>query len=137
MQNTTSSLKNNSRPSVSPLAWLAGGIGGLAFGILAAMAIQTPLGSSLGHFFSWLFAANTTQVTWYITRAAGLTSYLLLWLSVFWGLAVSSKILESLLHGSFTYDFHQFLSLLAIGFIAIHLLALLSTSTCPTRSPSC
>lgn len=41
-----------------------------------------------------------------------------------WGLAVSSKILDTVLHGSFTYDFHQFISLLAIGFIAIHLLSL-------------
>ncbi len=125
LSNTTSSIEKNSNSSIPPLAWLAGGIGGLALGVLAALAMQTPLGSSIGNFFRWLLAANTTQVTWYITRAAGLTAYLLLWLSVAWGLAVSSKILDTLLHGSFTYDFHQFISLLSIGFIAIHLLSLL------------
>ncbi len=125
MSNSTSSLEKNTHSSISPLAWLAGGFGGLALALIAALAIQTPLGSSLNNFTRWLFAANTTQVTWYITRAAGLTAYLLIWLSVAWGLAVSSKILDTLLHGSFTYDFHQFLSLLAIGFIGVHLLALL------------
>lgn len=125
MANGSSSLDKNSASSISPFTWLLAAISGLALVVTATLAMQTPLGTSVSGFFTWLFAANTTQVTWYITRAAGLTSYLLLWLSVFWGLAVSSKILDTLLHGSFTYDFHQFLSLLAIGFIAIHLLSLL------------
>ncbi len=125
LTNPTPALEKSTRSSISPFAGLAGAFGGLALALVATLVIQTPQGSSLAHFFSWLFAANTSQVTWYITRAAGLTAYLLLWLSVFWGLAVSSKILDTLLHGSFTYDFHQFLSLLSIGFIAVHLLSLL------------
>ncbi len=46
---------------------------------------------------------------------------MLLWLSTVWGLAVSNKILDPVLHRAFTYDFHQFLSLLAIGFIFLHI----------------
>ena len=93
--------------------------------IVAGMLLaQAPAGSTVKQFVDWLFATSSTQVTWYITRAAGLTSYLLLWLSVAWGLAVSSKISDRLLHRTFTYDFHQFISLLAIGFILIHLLSL-------------
>ena len=41
------------------------------------------------------------------------------------GLAVPSKILDRLLHRSVTYDFHQFISLLSLGFIALHIGALL------------
>ncbi len=123
--NTASTLEKSKPASISPFAWLASGFGGLALAYIGTLAMQTPLGSSLSHFFAGLFASSPAQITWYITRSAGLTAYLLLWLSVAWGLAVSSKILDNLLHGSFTYDFHQFLSLLSIGFIAIHLLSLL------------
>lgn len=119
---------------ISPRANLPAGpgalrvIGGILLAgiILAGMLMaQTPLGSTIGAFLNWLFAAQSTQVTWYITRAAGLTAYLVLWLSVAWGLAISNKILSPVLHGSYTYDFHEFLSLLAIGFTALHLGALL------------
>jgi sulfoxide reductase heme-binding subunit YedZ len=106
-------------------AWAAGGFILVAGFLLATLLAQTPIGSTAGNFLSWLFATQTTQVTWYITRAAGLTAYLVLWLSVVWGLAVSNKILNPFLHGAFTYDFHEFLSLLAIGFTALHLGALL------------
>jgi predicted ferric reductase len=88
-------------------------------------AINSPLGGSISSWVTWALAINSQQVTWYITRAAGLLAYLLLWLSTVWGLAVSSKILDSLLHRTFTYDFHQFISLLALGFLGLHLGVLL------------
>jgi predicted ferric reductase len=72
---------------------------------------------------------------WYITRAAGLTSYVLIWFSVAWGLAVSSKILDAILHRSFTYDFHQFISLLAFGFIFVHIGVLLFDRYLPYSVP--
>lgn len=100
------------------------GLLGLAAVLAAMLLLQTPSGSSLSQSLAWLFATDSVQVMWYVTRAAGLTSYLVLWLSVAWGLAVSSKILDRLLHRTFTYDFHQFISLLAIGFILVHMLSL-------------
>ncbi len=123
------SMKNNvSGPSglFRIVLWVGFVLLFLGGSLAAALILQTPVGSSttLG-FVKSLFAADSVQVTWYITRSAGLTSYLVLWLSVAWGLAVSSKILDRFLHRSFTYDFHQFLSLLALGFIAVHLVSLL------------
>ncbi|HEX9017608.1 MAG TPA: hypothetical protein VF806_00370 [Anaerolineaceae bacterium] len=116
-----SSSSSGKRPGIVIL----GGLLALG-GILAGMvALQAPANSSTGQFVTWLFATNSVQVMWYITRAAGLTSYLVLWLSVAWGLAVSSKILDNMLHRTFTYDFHQFISLLAIGFILIHMISLM------------
>jgi len=124
MSEINSTIKG-SRSGWVTAAWLAGGalLAGLVFA--GMLLIQTPLGSTLGDFLTRLFAADSVQAMWYITRAAGFTSYLLIWLSMVWGLAVSSKILDNLLHRSFTYDFHQFLSLLGIGFIALHMLVLL------------
>jgi predicted ferric reductase len=78
-----------------------------------------------------LFALSSTQTMWYVTRAAGIMSYLLLWLSTVWGLAVSNKILDPVLHRSFTYGFHEFLSLLAIGFIFLHVGVLLADQYLP------
>jgi sulfoxide reductase heme-binding subunit YedZ len=72
-----------------------------------------------------LLALNTTQIWWYVTRSAGLIAYLLLWLSTAWGLAVSSRIFDPYLQRNYTYDFHQFISLLAIGFLGLHLTVLL------------
>src|SRR5512133_1332117 len=79
----------------------------------------------LAHFLQWLFALDSVQTWWYITRAAGLVGYLLLWLSTAWGLAVPSKIIDPVLHRTFTFDFHQVISLLSIGFIFLHLIVLL------------
>ncbi len=72
-----------------------------------------------------LFAMGTVQAWWYVTRAAGLTSYILLWLSMVWGMAISSKILAPTVEGSYSYDFHEFLSLLGLGFVLLHVIVLL------------
>ena len=73
---------------------------------------------------NWLFAANSVQVWWYVTRAAGIVAYLLLWLSTAWGLAVPAKIIDRLMPRWATFDFHQFISLLAIGFMGLHIVVL-------------
>ncbi len=108
------------------LSWIAGGVILVAVAlVVATLALETPGTSSLASFLQNAFATSSVQTMWYITRAAGMTAYLLFWLSTAWGLAVSSKILDNLLHRSFTYDFHQFLSLLAIGFTGLHIVVLL------------
>ena len=71
-----------------------------------------------------LFAFSSAQTTWYVTRAAGITAYLLLWLSTAWGLAIPSKLIDRWLNRAFTFDFHQFISLLALGFLGLHIFVL-------------
>jgi predicted ferric reductase len=80
---------------------------------------------------SQALSLDSTQVFWFITRAAGLMAYLLFWLSTVWGLAVSSKIFDRLLNRPFTFDTHGFLSLLALGFIFIHVVVLMWDSYAP------
>jgi sulfoxide reductase heme-binding subunit YedZ len=104
-------------------------------GIMIVSLLALALGYSPIDFVSKalnkLFATDTVQVMWYVTRAAGLTAYLLLWLSTVWGVAVTSKIFDPVLHRMFTYDFHQFLSLLAIGFVILHIVVLLADQYLP------
>jgi predicted ferric reductase len=103
----------------------------LALAAFAALITGLPIASIVGQAFDALFAASSVQALWYVTRAAGLVAYLLLWLSTAWGIAVSSKILDPALQGAFTYDFHQFTSLLSIGFVVLHVLVLLADRYLP------
>jgi predicted ferric reductase len=105
--------------------YVIGGMALIVAAFVAALLIQTPAGQPVGAFLSWLFAANSVQIMWYITRSAGFTAYLLLWLSVAWGLAVGSKAVDKILHRAYTYDFHQFISLLALAFLGLHVGVLL------------
>ena len=106
----------------------AAGLAGLAVVIVAGG--YSPTGF-ITDIINKLFAVSSVQAMWYVTRAAGLVSYLLLWLATAWGLAVSNKLLDPVLHRAFTYDFHQFLSLLAIGFIFLHIAVLLADQYLP------
>jgi predicted ferric reductase len=96
-------------------------ISALLLGVAASMFLQTTYGLHLEKTLNALFAIDSVQMWWYITRSAGIIAYLLLWFSTAWGLAVSNKILDPILHRMFTFDFHQFISLLAIGFLILHI----------------
>ncbi len=86
--------------------------------------VQTPAGAPIAQSLQSLFAMDTVQAWWYITRAAGLTSYFLLWLSMVWGMAIPSKFFSPSVEGTYSYDFHEFLSLLGLGFVALHVIVL-------------
>ena len=93
--------------------------------VVALWFAQTQVGAPLAQTFSSLLALDSVQAWWYVTRAAGLTSYILLWLSMVWGMAISTKILSPSVDGSDSYDFHEFLSLLGLGFVLLHVIVLL------------
>jgi predicted ferric reductase len=93
--------------------------------LFVAVLAMTPVGQSLGTFLRWLFAADSVQTWWYVTRASGIIAYLLLWFSTILGLAVTSKYLDGMLDRLFTYDFHEFISLLSIAFTLVHVLVLM------------
>src|SRR5271169_2708443 len=99
------------------------------------LVLQIPAGSSVSQALNSLFALDSVQMWWYVTRAAGLTGYFLLWLSMAWGLAIANKILSPAVEGTFTYDFHEFLSLLGIGFIFLHIIVLLFDRFLPFSVP--
>jgi sulfoxide reductase heme-binding subunit YedZ len=66
-----------------------------------------------------------TAAYWYMSRAAGLMGYLLLWAGTAWGLLVSTKVAKGLVPAPFATSLHEFLSLTALAFSAFHALALL------------
>ena len=101
-------------------------VGAIFSVMLFAIAFASPLGgATFGQKVTALFGMDTNQLWWDVTRAAGLTGYFLIWLSMAWGLAIPSKIVQPLVEGTFTYDFHEHLSLLGLGFILLHIVVLL------------
>jgi predicted ferric reductase len=118
-------------PLMRAVVWVLGAAFVASAGFLIFVLLRSPSGAVLSSTLNQIFALDSVQVMWYITRAAGLTAYVLLWLSTAWGLAVSSKILDLFLHRTFTYDFHQFISLLAIGFIFLHIAVLMADRYLP------
>jgi sulfoxide reductase heme-binding subunit YedZ len=99
-------------------AALLGGAGFFVFRYL-------PMGQAISTGLAWLFATNSTHTTWYITRAAGWVAYFLLWFSTVWGLAIPTKFFERFLSPTFAVDFHEYISLLSIGFVILHVSVLL------------
>ncbi|MCB0169830.1 MAG: ferric reductase-like transmembrane domain-containing protein [Anaerolineae bacterium] len=68
-----------------------------------------------------------TPAFWYMARIGGIIAYLLLWLSVVWGLVMSTKISKRITP-QLVYGLHEFLALLALGFMALHSFVLLGDS---------
>ena len=102
-------------------------LAGALFVVLLLMIwfLKSSIGAPTAHTLAALFATDSVQAWWYITRASGLTAYFLLWLSMAWGLALATKILQPVLEHLFTFDFHEYLSLLGLGFVALHVIVLL------------
>jgi hypothetical protein len=92
---------------------------------------RTSLGQAASGALETLFAVNSVETVWYITRSAGWVAYLLLWLSMVWGLAVPSRLFDRILPRLFTFEVHEFISLLAVGFTGLHMVILLFGSYMP------
>jgi predicted ferric reductase len=109
--------------------WILGSvllIGAVLLGVVGFVIIRSlPAGKAFSNLLSWLFATNTTHTTWYITRAAGWVAYFLLWFSTVWGLAIPTKFFERFLSPTFAVDFHEYISLLSIGFVILHVSVLM------------
>jgi predicted ferric reductase len=97
---------------------------GAALTAMLVLLPQTAVGQSALSGLNQLFAADSTQIWWYVTRSSGIIAYLLLWFSTVWGLAVPSRLLDPILNQTFTVDFHEFTSLLSIGFTLLHVFVL-------------
>lgn len=94
-------------------------------GVLAAafaVAVIAP-----GWVDGWLGAVSgpAPKVFWYMSRAAGLVSYGLVWLSVALGLTITNRLARIWPGGPTVVDLHQFTGLLALSLIGVHVLVLL------------
>lgn len=70
---------------------------------------------------------------WILARASGLTAYVLLTLSILAGLTVKSRPFRRAVRAASVVDVHRFLTVLALGAVAIHAGALVLDSTVHIR----
>lgn len=71
-----------------------------------------------------LLASLDPKATWYVSRAAGLVTWLVCALSIVWGLVLSTKLIRRRGLPAWLLDLHAFLGTLALVFCAIHMGAL-------------
>jgi predicted ferric reductase len=95
------------------------GISALAFGGIVFAASRS----------AWLLS----PFTWYLTRAAGITLYLLLWLTTALGLGLTTSLLDRFGGRAVIYSLHRYATELAYGFLALHLLSLALDQTIAFR----
>ena len=126
MNYTKSSTNNQALPRILKPAAIILLVGLIFVGSLLVLWVsRVSGGQSATGLMSSLFGMDTVQSWWYVTRAAGLTSYFLLWLSMVWGMGISTKIFQPAVDGTYSYDFHEFLSLLGLGFVVLHVVVLM------------
>ncbi len=70
----------------------------------------------------------TSQTWWYVARSGGIIAWGLMALSVFWGVALSSKFLGTRPKPNWMLDLHRFLGGLSVVFVVVHVLALVADS---------
>jgi methionine sulfoxide reductase heme-binding subunit len=68
------------------------------------------------------------QLWWHLARASGIVAWLTLTASVLWGIFLSTKILQEHRRPAWLLDLHRWLAALTIGFVTIHLGALVADS---------
>jgi hypothetical protein len=71
------------------------------------------------------------KLWWYVARAGGLVAWWLVAASVFWGLLLSTKVLQRKPPPAWLLDLHRFLGGLSIVFTAVHMVALIADSYVP------
>ena len=65
------------------------------------------------------------NVAWDLTRTSGLVAYLVMWLSVVFGLLITNRLAQLWPGGPVAVDLHQFTSLLGLAFSLFHAIILL------------
>ena len=92
-------------------------------GLSLVLTVAIVMGSaiwvaSLGVFeITWLPSEN---LTWYLIRSTGITAYILMTLSVLWGLALSSKVVKDWSPGILSMMLHSGLSWMALAMAVAH-----------------
>jgi len=93
----------------------------IAAGVFAAVV-------ALPHWLPGLSASllgPEPKVYWYLSRSSAVVAYLLLWVSMATGLAISNRLARIWPGGPIAFDLHQHTSLLGLGFALFHALILM------------
>jgi sulfoxide reductase heme-binding subunit YedZ len=105
---------------------------------VAIFAAGSLIGALLGVWaLIGLAAAMTANAPgfWFVSRAAGIVAYIALWVATAWGVMLSARDIGTFVSKPLRYALHTITSWLALGFAAIHGLALLGDRVVPFTAP--
>ena len=71
---------------------------------------------------------TNTQLWWHLSRASGVVAWVLLGLSVMWGILLSSRVLRTIDRPAWLLDLHRWLGTLTWATVAVHLICLILDS---------
>lgn len=108
-----------STPQSSPVSTFLTILGVVIFGVFIALLIIPGVAASL--------ASSEGEGYWYLSRASGFVAYILLWLSMVFGLIITDRFARLWPGGPVAYDLHQYFSLIGIAFTVFHILILLGS----------
>src|SRR5579875_1424144 len=107
----------------------------------AALILVAALGATAGALAAGALAmllstaapdlALSSNLPWYITRAAGVTAYLLLSADAILGLGISTRLLDRFVSRATSFILHEWLAWLALGATGLHIVALLVDTVQP------
>jgi methionine sulfoxide reductase heme-binding subunit len=98
-------------------------LAGTAVGLIGAV-LMTSLGARLGIIAVELQRPDTHWF-WYLNRAAGISAYLALALSVTWGLLLSTRLADAWIARGHSVELHKWISALTLALVAAHALVLI------------
>ena len=97
-------------------------LAGVIIGV-ASILLVTSTAARLGIVFV-VFQRPDTHWFWYVSRAAGISAYLALTLSVVWGLLLSTNLADTWIARGRSVEIHRWISAVALGLIIAHALVL-------------
>jgi predicted ferric reductase len=73
-----------------------------------------------------LGSISNPKLTWYVARASGITCWVVVTVSIMWGLLLSARILNRHTAPGWLLDLHRYLGALSIVFMGVHVGALVA-----------
>jgi predicted ferric reductase len=111
-------MKMEKRDWPSIALFVLGGLIGALLGSLAMREVASAIDAKAPAF-------------WFVSRAAGIVAYVLLWVSTAWGILMSARAIKERVSGPLAFTLHNVTAWLALGFSAVHAWALLGDRIVP------
>jgi hypothetical protein len=93
--------------------------------VIAVALLILPLLPGLVANFVYSFSGEASKIYWYLSRASGIVSFSILWVSMALGLGITNKMARSWPGAPAAFAIHQHTSLLGLAFAVYHALVLM------------
>lgn len=96
-----------------------------AGGLSTALFLAVPIAFAMMIAYAMFSGQSLSPLTWYLTRATGITLYLLFWGVVVIGMGQTTRFFDRIASKATLLSLHTYLSQLSYAFLGAHLLSLI------------